>query len=204
MAKDAAAKLALARRLVAFACERHGLPRHDLLIDPLTFTICTGNADDRRLGIETLDAIAAIAAEFPEIQIILGLSNISFGLNPAARHVLNSVFLDHAQRRGLTGAILHSSKIMPLHKIAPEEVGARRGPDLRPPARRATTRCRRSWRASPTARPRRRRRSGRPRSRSASRSGSSTATARGSRPTSTRRWPSTRRSTSSTSTCWPA
>ena len=60
--------------------------------------------------------------EFPEIQIILGLSNISFGLNPAARHVLNSVFLDHAQRRGLTGAILHSSKIMPLHKIAEEEV----------------------------------------------------------------------------------
>jgi 5-methyltetrahydrofolate--homocysteine methyltransferase len=122
MAKDAAAKLALARRLVGFACDRHGLHRHDLLIDPLTFTICTGNADDRRLGVETLDAIAAIAAEFPEIQIILGLSNISFGLNPAARHVLNSVFLDHAQRRGLTGAILHSSKIMPLHQIAPEEV----------------------------------------------------------------------------------
>ncbi|HEX5795337.1 MAG TPA: vitamin B12 dependent-methionine synthase activation domain-containing protein, partial [Geminicoccaceae bacterium] len=61
-------------------------------------------------------------AEFPDIQIILGLSNISFGLNPAARHVLNSVFLDHAQRRGLTGAILHSSKIMPLHRIAEEEV----------------------------------------------------------------------------------
>ena len=88
----------------------------------MTFTICTGNADDRRLGLETLDAIEQIAAEFPEIQIILGLSNISFGLNPAARHVLNSVFLDHAQRRGLTGAILHSSKIMPLHKIAAEEV----------------------------------------------------------------------------------
>ena len=123
MAKDAARKLELARRLVDFACERHGLPRHDLLIDPLTFTICTGNEDDRRLGLETLDAIAAIAAEFPEIQIILGLSNISFGLNPAARHVLNSVFLDHAQQRGLTGAILHSSKIMPLHKIA-----ARGGP----------------------------------------------------------------------------
>ena len=57
-------------------------------------------------------------------------------------------------KRGLTGAILHSSKIMPLHKIAPEEVATRRGPDLRPPARRATTRCRRSWRCSPTARPR--------------------------------------------------
>ncbi len=69
----------------------------------------------------TLEAIEAIAREFPEIQIILGLSNISFGLNPPARHVLNSVFLDHAIKRGLTGAIVHTSKIMPLHKIPPEE-----------------------------------------------------------------------------------
>jgi 5-methyltetrahydrofolate--homocysteine methyltransferase len=121
MAKDARRKVDVTRRLVEFACDRHGLPRHDLLLDPLTFTICTGNEDDRRLGLETLDAIEQIAAELPEIQIIFGLSNISFGLNPAARHVLNSVFLDHAQRRGLTGAILHSSKIMPLHKVAEEE-----------------------------------------------------------------------------------
>ena len=123
MAKTAERKVEIARRLVAFA-EAHGLPRHDLLIDPLTFTICTGNEDDRRLGLETLDAIERLAAEFPEIQIILGLSNISFGLNPAARHVLNSVFLDHASKRGLTGAILHASKIYPLHKIPPEEVEA--------------------------------------------------------------------------------
>ena len=123
MAKTAQRKVEIARRLVAFA-EAHGLPRHDLLIDPLTFTICTGNEDDRRLGLETLDGIERIAAEFPEIQIILGLSNISFGLNPAARHVLNSVFLDHASKRGLTGAILHASKIYPLHKIPPAEVEA--------------------------------------------------------------------------------
>jgi 5-methyltetrahydrofolate--homocysteine methyltransferase len=123
MAKTAERKLEIARRLVAFA-EAHGLPRHDLLIDPLTFTICTGNEDDRRLGLETLDGIERLAAEFPEIQIILGLSNISFGLNPAARHVLNSVFLDHASKRGLTGAILHASKIYPLHKIPPAEVQA--------------------------------------------------------------------------------
>ncbi|MEM7021087.1 MAG: homocysteine S-methyltransferase family protein, partial [Pseudomonadota bacterium] len=122
MAKPAARKLEITRRLVEFACDQHGLPRHDLMIDPLTFTICTGNEDDRRLGVETLDAIEQIAKEFPEIQIILGLSNISFGLNPAARHVLNSVYLDHAIKRGLTGAIVHASKIMPLHKIAPEEV----------------------------------------------------------------------------------
>ncbi|MDE2517164.1 MAG: B12-binding domain-containing protein, partial [Rhodospirillales bacterium] len=78
--------------------------------------------DDRKLGQWTLDGIAAIRAEFPDIQIILGLSNISFGLNPAARAVLNSVFLDHAVRAGMSGAIVHVSKIRPLHLIAAEEV----------------------------------------------------------------------------------
>jgi len=122
MAKTAADKLRIARRLVDFACGRFGLPPSDLLIDPLTFTICTGNEDDRRLGIETLEAIEAIAAEFPEVQILLGVSNISFGLVPAARHVLNSVFLDHAMRRGLTAAIVHFARIVPLHAIAEEEL----------------------------------------------------------------------------------
>ena len=128
MAKTAEDKLRVARRLVDFACGRYGLPQSDLLIDPLTFTVCTGNEDDRKLGLWTLDAIETIRAEFPELQIILGLSNISFGLNAAARHVLNSVMLDHAMRRGLTGAIVHSSKIMPLHKIPEEE--ARTAEDL--------------------------------------------------------------------------
>ncbi|MGU7795825.1 dihydropteroate synthase, partial [Escherichia coli] len=90
--------------------------------DPLTFTICTGNEDDRLLGVATLDAIEMIAREMPKCGIMLGLSNISFGLNAAARHVLNSVYLDHAIRRGLTSAIAHMSKIMPLHKIPEEEV----------------------------------------------------------------------------------
>ena len=72
---------------------------------------------------DTLEAIERdLASEMPECQIILGLSNISFGLNPPARHVLNSVFLDHALRRGLTGAIVHFSQILPLHKIPEEEV----------------------------------------------------------------------------------
>jgi 5-methyltetrahydrofolate--homocysteine methyltransferase len=124
MAKTAEDKLRIARRLVAFACDRFGLPRHDLLIDPLTFTIATGNEDDRKLGLWTLDAIGRIRDAFPDVQIILGLSNISFGLNAAARHVLNSVFLDHAVRRGMTGAIVHASKIVPLHRIAAEEVAA--------------------------------------------------------------------------------
>jgi 5-methyltetrahydrofolate--homocysteine methyltransferase len=122
MAKTAEDKLRIARRLVDFACTRHGLPQSDLMIDPLTFTIATGNEDDRKLGQWTLDGIRMIREEFPDIQIILGLSNISFGLNPAARHVLNSVFLDHAVKAGMTGAIVHVSKIKPLHQIPAEEV----------------------------------------------------------------------------------
>ena len=121
MAKEADGKLRIARRLHEFACVEHGLPAGDLLIDPLTFTVCTGNVDDRRLALETLDAIERLAAELPECQIILGVSNVSFGLKPAARHVLNSVFLDHALKRGMTGAIVHVSKIMPLHKIPEDE-----------------------------------------------------------------------------------
>ncbi len=114
-------RLRIARRLVVRLC-KHGLAQSDLLIDPLTFTIATGNEDDRKLAQWTLEGIAAIRAEFPEIQIILGLSNVSFGLNPAARAVLNSVFLDHAARAGMSGAIIHVSKIRPLHLLAPEEV----------------------------------------------------------------------------------
>jgi 5-methyltetrahydrofolate--homocysteine methyltransferase len=124
MAKEVEHKLAVARRLYRFACVRHGLPAGDLLFDPLTFTICTGNEDDRKLGLNTLDAIEAIARELPECQIVLGLSNISFGLNPPARQVLNSVFLDHALRRGLTGAIVHFSRILPLHRIPAAELQA--------------------------------------------------------------------------------
>ncbi len=122
MAKDPEGKLRIARRLHDFACGRYGLPPSDLLIDPLTFTVCTGNEDDRRLAINTLDGIELIARELPDCQIILGLSNVSFGLNAAARHVLNSVFLDHAVKRGMTGAIVHVSRIRPLHQIPEEEV----------------------------------------------------------------------------------
>ncbi len=124
MAKTVEQKVVLAHRLYDFCCNKHGLPPSDLLIDPLTFTICTGNEDDRKLGLWTLEAIERISKELPDIQIMLGLSNISFGLNPAARHVLNSVYLDHAQKRGMTGAIIHVSKIMPLHKIPKHEVEA--------------------------------------------------------------------------------
>ena len=139
MAKAPEDKLRIATRLIEFACERHGLPQSDLLIDPLTFTIATGMEDDRKLGEWTLEGIRLIRAHFPDVQIVLGLSNISFGLNPAARAVLNSVFLDHAVRAGMTAAIIHVSKIRPLHLIAPEEVRVcedlifdRRAPDYDP------------------------------------------------------------------------
>ncbi|MEO5374694.1 MAG: methionine synthase [Alphaproteobacteria bacterium] len=121
MARTVEDKLRIARRLYEFAVTHHGLPPSDLMFDPLTFTICTGNADDRRLALNTLEAIERLASEMPACQIVLGLSNVSFGLKPAARHVLNSVFLDAALRRGMTAAIVHVSKIMPLHAIPAEE-----------------------------------------------------------------------------------
>ncbi|CAK0766825.1 hypothetical protein WCLP8_3980001 [uncultured Gammaproteobacteria bacterium] len=117
MARSVERKLEIARRLYDFAVNQHGLAPSDLLFDPLTFTVATGNEDDRKLALSTLEAIEAIAREMPDCQIVLGLSNVSFGLNPAARQVLNSVFLDHAVRRGMTGAIVHVSKIAPFHLI---------------------------------------------------------------------------------------
>jgi 5-methyltetrahydrofolate--homocysteine methyltransferase len=119
MAKTADRKIEVARRLLDIASKRHGLAARDVLFDPLTFTICTGNEDDRKLAVETLRGIELIRKEFPEAGIILGVSNVSFGLKPAARHVLNSVFLYHAQMAGLTAAIVHAAKIMPLNRIEP-------------------------------------------------------------------------------------
>lgn len=124
MAKTVEDKIRIAQRLFDFAVKQYGLPPSDLLFDPLTFTICTGNKEDRKLGLWTLEAIEQIQDKLPDCQIILGLSNISFGLKPSARHVLNSVYLDHALKRGLTGAILHASKILPLHTIPIEEKNA--------------------------------------------------------------------------------
>ncbi|RAU22837.1 methionine synthase [Paramagnetospirillum kuznetsovii] len=124
MAKDVEAKMRIAHRLYDFAVNQHGLPASDLLFDPLTFTICTGNEDDRKLAVETLDSIKRIARELPDCGIVLGLSNVSFGLKAAARQILNSVFLHHAMQAGMTGAIVHVSKILALHTLPPEEVQA--------------------------------------------------------------------------------
>ena len=121
MAKTAGRKLEIASRIHELFTRKWGLDERDLLFDPLTFTIATGTEADRRLGLETLDGIELIAERFPACGILLGLSNISFGLKPAARAVLNSVFLEHARERGLTAAIVHASKILPRTRIDEEK-----------------------------------------------------------------------------------
>jgi len=120
MAKEVEDKVRVARRIYDICVEDYGLSPADLLFDVLTFTICTGNEDDRKHGINTLEGIRRVRAELPGVGTLLGLSNISFGLRPAARHALNSVFMHHAQEAGLTAAILHAARIEPLHKIEPE------------------------------------------------------------------------------------
>ena len=121
MAKTADEKVRIARRIHDICTKEYGLRPEDLLFDVLTFTICTGNEDDRKLGLETLEGIRRVREELPGVGTLLGLSNISFGLKPAARHALNSVFMHHAQEAGLTAAILHAGRIEPLHRI-PDEV----------------------------------------------------------------------------------
>ena len=119
MAKTAEDKLRIAKRIYRICTEDYGLAPEDLLFDVLTFTICTGNEDDRRLALETLEGIKRLREELPGVNLLLGVSNVSFGLNPAARHALNSVFLHHATEAGLTSAILHAARIEPLHRIDP-------------------------------------------------------------------------------------
>ncbi|MDY7108393.1 MAG: methionine synthase [Planctomycetota bacterium] len=117
MAKTAQRKLAIAERMHDLYVNRWGLDERDLLIDPLTFTIATGNDADRRLALETLEGIGLIREHLPNCGLLLGVSNVSFGLRPPARAVLNSVFLREALERGLTAAIVHPSKILPRHRI---------------------------------------------------------------------------------------
>jgi len=117
MAKTCDRKIDIVRRLYDFAVKKHGIRPHDLIFDTLTFTICTGNEDDRRLALDTLDAIEAIKSTWPEVHTLLGVSNVSFGVKPPVRRVLNSVFLHHARLRGLDSAILNASGILPLYRI---------------------------------------------------------------------------------------
>ena len=116
-ARDAEWKLRIARRLIVDLRDNWGMNVGDILIDCLTFPIATGQEETRKDGIETIDAIRRLKAEFPDVQTTLGVSNVSFGLNPAARVVLNSVFLHECVQAGLDSAIVHPSKITPMVRI---------------------------------------------------------------------------------------
>ncbi|MGC4813166.1 methionine synthase [Micromonospora sp. DT228] len=114
-------KVRVAARLIDDLTGRWGVDRSDILIDALTFPIATGQEETRRDGIETIEAIREIARRYPGVNFTLGISNISFGLNPAARQVLNSVFLHECVQAGLSSAIVHASKILPMSKIPDEQ-----------------------------------------------------------------------------------
>ena len=116
-ARDAEWKLRIARRLINDLHDNWGMNIGDILIDCLTFPIATGQEETRKDGIETIEAIKRLKVEFPEVQTTLGVSNVSFGLNPAARVVLNSVFLHECVQAGLDSAIVHPSKITPMARI---------------------------------------------------------------------------------------
>ncbi|MEU7009448.1 methionine synthase [Streptomyces sp. NPDC046332] len=115
-------KVAIAERLIDDLTGNWGIHESDILIDTLTFTICTGQEESRKDGIATIEAIRELKRRHPDVQTTLGLSNISFGLNPAARILLNSVFLDECVKAGLDSAIVHASKILPIARFDEEQV----------------------------------------------------------------------------------
>ncbi|MFD4375867.1 methionine synthase [Streptomyces sp. NPDC058486] len=115
-------KVAIAERIIDDLTGNWGIHESDILIDTLTFTICTGQEESRKDGIATIEAIRELKRRHPDVQTTLGLSNISFGLNPAARILLNSVFLDECVKAGLDSAIVHASKILPIARFDEEQV----------------------------------------------------------------------------------
>src|SRR5215208_5196526 len=119
-ARTAEWKIRVAARVITDLTQKWGLRQSDIVIDCLTFPIATGQEETRRDGIETIEAIREVKRRYPDVQTTLGLSNISFGLNPAARVVLNSVFLHECIQAGLDSAIVHAAKIIPIARI-PEE-----------------------------------------------------------------------------------
>lgn len=120
MARTAERKHEIAARAFERATTVHGIPAADILFDPLVLPISTGMDEDRRSALALIEGTRLIARDFPECQITCGLSNVSFGLKPAARQVLNSVFLHELVEAGMTSAIVHASKILPRNKIADE------------------------------------------------------------------------------------
>ena len=123
-ARTAEWKLAVATRLIEDLTGNWGMRTSDIIVDCLTFPIATGQEETRRDAIETIEAIRQVKQRYPEVQTTLGVSNVSFGLNPAARSVLNSVFLDECVRAGLDSAIVHASRIMPIARIPDDQLQA--------------------------------------------------------------------------------
>jgi len=141
-ARTAPWKIEVAERLIADLTVNWGMREQDIIVDCLTFPIATGQEETRRDAIETIEAIAQLKRRHPDVQTTLGLSNVSFGLKPAARAVLNSVFLHECVQAGLDSAIVHPSKIMPLARIPEEQLQValdlvydRRRPDYDPLSR---------------------------------------------------------------------
>jgi 5-methyltetrahydrofolate--homocysteine methyltransferase len=116
-ARTAEWKLEAAQAIYDLATTRYGLEPSDLFFDPLALPLSTGMEESRRDGIETLEGIRRIKAALPGVHTVVGLSNVSFGLNPAAREALNSVFLHECQQAGLDAAILHAGRIVPLSRL---------------------------------------------------------------------------------------
>ena len=121
-ARTAEWKVAVASRLIEDLTRNWGMRTSDIIMDCLTFPIATGQEETRRDAIETIEAIREVKRRYPEVQTTLGVSNVSFGLNPAARAVLNSVFLDECVRAGLDSAIVHAARIMPINRIPDEQL----------------------------------------------------------------------------------
>jgi len=121
MARTADRKMSIAERAYERATSMHGLSPDDIMFDPLVLPISTGMEADRRSALELVEGTRRISTVFPRCQITCGLSNVSFGLKPAARIVLNSVLLHELIAAGLTSAIVHASKILPLNKISDEQ-----------------------------------------------------------------------------------
>jgi len=119
-ARDVEWKMEVAHRLYDLGVNRHGLDPEDLIFDPLTFPLTTGDPDLRQDGMATIEAIRRIKEELPGVFTVLGVSNVSFGLRPAARHVLNSMFLHECVNAGLDAAIIHAGRIRPLTHIDPK------------------------------------------------------------------------------------
>jgi 5-methyltetrahydrofolate--homocysteine methyltransferase len=120
-ARTAVDKVRIASRIIDDLTTTWGMDVADIMVDCLTFTLATGQEESRRDGLETIEGIRELKKKYPDVQTTLGLSNVSFGLNPAARQVLNSVFLHECTKAGLDSAIVHASKILPFSRIPDEQ-----------------------------------------------------------------------------------